>query len=160
MSMSSLSSLSDDDSPRPTRYNPPKFDAFAEYDDVAFSERFRLNKETVVHLAAVLNDKLKPATERNRAIPPIDQILITLRYFATGDFQKTIGDLFYIQQPTVHRIVHKVAAAIAGLRPDLIYLPRSEQERWQIASDFFCIAEFPRVIGAIDCTHVEINSPG
>lgn len=30
----------------------------------------------------------------------------------------------------------------------------------QNADDFFKIAKFPKVLGAIDCTHVRIVSPG
>nr|XP_053616792.1 putative nuclease HARBI1 [Plodia interpunctella] len=39
-------------------------------------------------------------------------------------------------------------------------MPGSEQERMQVAKDFYCIAKFLRVIGAIDCTHMKMNSPG
>jgi hypothetical protein len=39
-------------------------------------------------------------------------------------------------------------------------MPRNNQELMAIKQGVFNIAGFPRVIGALDCTHVNIQSPG
>lgn len=41
-----------------------------------------------------------------------------------------------------------------------VYFPRNDVEIRKAQMDFYQIARFPRVIGAIDGTHVEISSPG
>jgi len=38
-------------------------------------------------------------------------------------------------------------------------MPRSQTEIDLVQDDFFLIRNFPKVIGAIDCTHIKIQSP-
>lgn len=54
----------------------------------------------------------------------------------------------------------RVTDAIARLYPEFIFMPTTEEEQRQAAMEFYQMARFPRVIGAIDCTHVRIKSPG
>ncbi|XP_026488745.2 putative nuclease HARBI1 [Vanessa tameamea] len=160
MSLSSLSSLSDDETTsRSSRKNEEKLNGFEKYDDNQFLSRFRVSKDTVLYLESLFGKEIAPLTKRNRALKPRDQILIALRFYATGSYQKVIGDIFHVEQVTVHRVVHKVTAAIAKLSCNFIKMPDS-QERIEVANDFYSIAGFPRILGAIDCTHIKINSPG
>lgn len=39
-------------------------------------------------------------------------------------------------------------------------MPQTENECLAKAAAFSAIADFPRCIGAIDCTHIRISSPG
>lgn len=77
MSISSLSSLSDHEMPTVRRQNTI-VNAFEKYSDMEFRARFRLSKETVLYLESVFGSTIKPLTKRNRAIQPLDQLLITL----------------------------------------------------------------------------------
>ena len=45
-------------------------------------------------------------------VSPLNQLLITLRYYATGTFKLVVGDTFNVHKSTVCRIVHRVTAAI------------------------------------------------
>lgn len=74
-------------------------------------------------------------------------------------YQRVIGDIFQVEQPTVHRIVHKVTAKIASMKPLYTNMPTAE-EFLEVANEFYSIPGFPRVVGAVDCTHIKINSPG
>jgi hypothetical protein len=58
------------------------------------------------------------------------------------------------------RIIHKVTNLIAQLRPYFIRLPQNRNEINKIHNKFYDIAGFPNVLGAIDCTHIKIQSPG
>ena len=78
---------------------------------------------------------------------------MTLRYYATGTFQMTDGDLFGIHQSTVKRIVHKVSREIASLSETRIHFPISaDQQRKKLL--FYQIARFPGIIGLIDGTYI------
>lgn len=58
------------------------------------------------------------------------------------------------------RIIRKVTEAIASLCPRYINFPNSEENLRKSKQGFYNIARFPKVIGAIDCSHVKIQSPG
>lgn len=86
--------------------------------------------------------------------------MLTLRFYATGTFQVAIGDYGGIHKSTMCRIIKKVTEAIASLRQQYINFPTTDENFKQKKRDFYSIARFPRIIGAIDCTHVKIQSPG
>lgn len=85
---------------------------------------------------------------------------MTLRYYATGSFIATCADFAGIHKTTGGKIVIEVSKAIAALRPDFIHFPTTDDEIRKVKQDFFNIAKFPSCIGAIDCTHIKIRSPG
>ncbi|XP_017468241.1 PREDICTED: putative nuclease HARBI1 isoform X3 [Rhagoletis zephyria] len=89
----------------------------------------------------------------------MQQLLICLRFYATGSFYITIGDFSSLHKSTVCRIITRVTKAIASLRSQFINLP-SNGEILKIQEEFYNIARFPRVVSALDCTHVRIISPG
>ncbi|KAK9696012.1 DDE superfamily endonuclease [Popillia japonica] len=57
-------------------------------------------------------------------------------------------------------IMKRVSEAIASLSPNNIYMYRNQEEMEQAVQQFYNIARFPRVFGAIDCTLIKIQSPG
>lgn len=68
--------------------------------------------------------------------------------------------MFGMHLSTVSRIIKKVSEAIARLRPRFIKMPEGIDEIQATQNKFFDIASFPRVLGAIDGTHIKIQSPG
>ncbi|XP_036328401.1 putative nuclease HARBI1 [Rhagoletis pomonella] len=142
-------------------YNRSTAERSDHYNDLrekAFHRRFRLQKESVIFLL----DKLKPWLEcsKSNAISPMNQLLCALRFYATGSQLVTCGDFIGVHESTASRIVHKVTDAIARLYPEFIRMPTEVEDMRKAAVKFYEIARFPRVIGAIDCTHVRIKSPG
>jgi len=70
-----------------------------------------------------------------------------------------MGDLIHIHKSTVCRIIKRVSVAIAKLRHHFIKMPTSQNEQHAIQLGFYRMRGFPTVIGAIDCSHVRIQSP-
>ncbi|RVE40628.1 hypothetical protein evm_014723 [Chilo suppressalis] len=138
----------------------PRPDHYTLWNSEDFHLRFRLLKESVQFLLALIEDKIKHETGRNHCISPVLQLLITLRFYATGSFYITIGDFGGIHNSTICRIIKKVTGAIASLRQTFIQLPRSDEDIRRTQEEFYKIARFPRIISAIDCTHIRIQSPG
>lgn len=93
-------------------------------------------------------------------MPPINQLLCALRYYATGNQLLSVADLNGISVATCSRIIKRVSQAIVGLRSEFIRFPDSEEEQQIVKEEFYRIARFPNVLGCIDCTHIKIQSPG
>jgi hypothetical protein len=72
----------------------------------------------------------------------------------------TAGDFVGVSRSSACRIVKRVSAAIASLRPQYIKMYETNGAMERAAERFYEIASFPWVIGAIDCTLVKIDSPG
>jgi len=70
------------------------------------------------------------------------------------------SDFIGIHKSTTSRIVRLVSHVIATLCSDFIYFPRNEDDIKRVKQNFYNIAKFPIIIGAMDCTHVKIKSPG
>lgn len=83
-----------------------------------------------------------------------------MRFYATGNFYITIGDFSGVYKTTAGRIIKKITDVIVTLGPRYIHFPENEDEKNACQADFYRVARFPKVIGALDCTHIPIQSPG
>ncbi|KAM7297958.1 putative nuclease HARBI1 [Ixodes scapularis] len=138
----------------------PRDDPFYRYDDVDFITRFRLSKDATIRLLSRIEHAIAFDGLRNCPLSPINQLLVALRFYATGTFQVVLGDLWGVHKSTVCRVVKRVTHAIAALARDFISFPTTEAERRTVSEGFYSMQGFPGVVGAIDCTHVPIQSPG
>lgn len=137
----------------------PRRNDYVSLSEEQFLERYRISKIVAAKVLQEIEDRLEYPTNRNLPLTPMQQLLVGLRFYASGSFQLTVGDTVGISKATASRVVSRVSAAIASLRPQYIVFPR-EEDRARIIQDFYNIANFPGVLGAIDCTHVKIQSPG
>lgn len=121
--------------------------------------RFRLPRHLLVQLCEDLEPQLRRETRRSHAIPVPVMVLSTLGFLATGTFQREISDRSGISQPTFSRTLPAVLAAIKSLSRRYIQFPFDDGQQSIIKREFYRIAEYPNVVGAIDCTHVRIKAP-
>ena len=82
-----------------------KFYGTEENDD-QFRIRYRFRKNTVRLLTELLHDKITLKANTNHAFSAEQKVCIALRYFATGTFQRQVGDSEGASQSSLHRIVH------------------------------------------------------
>lgn len=97
---------------------------------------------------------------RNCSLSPLLQLLLTLRFYATGSFLLVAGDIIHVSKATSCRVVKRVTRALASLSPRFINMPQTAEEIESAKIKFYMIASLPKCIGAIDCTHIKILSPG
>lgn len=103
-------------------------------------ERYRFHPDTIIDLLRQLPDLTAP-TKRNLPIPPLLQLLVTLRFLGTGATHILVGDDVKISRPTAGRCIRRVSALIANLAPHYINFPRGDQAR-QVMLEFAHIAGF------------------
>lgn len=93
---------------------------------------YRLPKELVKYLLTRFGDKLSYGSDHNNCLSPIEQLLLALRFYATGSFQIVIGDLGKVSQPSACRAIQRVSVLIAKLLPEYVSLPKTEEERQEV----------------------------
>ncbi|XP_067014193.2 putative nuclease HARBI1 [Anabrus simplex] len=108
----------------------------------------------------MIGDAIKHKTDWNKALSPETILLLALRLYASGSMLITVGDFCGVSKSTACRAVQVVSHHIALLRDRFIKFPATQEERIKLREQFYKIARFPRVVGALDCTHVRIVSPG
>ncbi|XP_036327217.1 putative nuclease HARBI1 [Rhagoletis pomonella] len=127
-----------------------------------FRNLYRLTPDLVEDIVSQLDSQLRG--RRITAITTEKQVLTALRFFATGCYQRPVGEQWGISmsQSSVSRCIHRVTDAInRTMFLAKVRFPMTQIER-QAAKEIFASASAPFVggtIGAIDCTHVSIMSP-
>lgn len=96
---------------------------------------------------------------RNNSVSPINQLLTTLRFYASSGHLATVADFMGMHESTASRIVKRVSIILAQLYRIFVKMPTPE-ESLRVQTEFYDRAAFPRVIGVVDGTHIKIQSPG
>ena len=102
-------------------------------------DRYRFFPVTIFFIVDLLKDNLMFNTRRNNPLTPLFQVLVALRFFATGSFYITIGDTLNISKSAVGRTVRRVSYLLCQLANDFIQIPRGE-ELLQVKAAFHKIA--------------------
>lgn len=131
----------------------------SKYSDRELRERFHFGIEAILFISDLLKEQLQRATKRNYALTALQQVLITLRFFASGSFLQCVGDCMGVDKSTVSRVVSDVTDAIVDIAQRFIRWPCEASEKQRIRTGFYCLGGFPNVIGCIDGTHIRIQAP-
>ena len=105
-----------------------------------------------------IQECLVTPSNRGSPIPPVLQLCCTLRYLATGDMQRTVGDSLDLSKSSTCRIIHRVLQAILDRLMNEIKFPQGNTLR-QVQEGFFRKFRFPGLAGLIDGTHIRILAP-
>ena len=97
------------------RRGPYSFDS-GKYDEEQFHGRYRVTKAGFRELLDIIRPGIAAHNDRGKLIPIDVQLLLTLRFYATGTFQMACGDLCDILQASASRIIKRVSEAIARLK--------------------------------------------
>lgn len=129
------------------------------FSDEEFKKRYSFSKETVLHILELIVHGLERSSNRGKPVPPLIELLITMKFMTTGTFQSMIDDLHGVSQPTISRFILKVSTLLAELRHQFIKYP-SLEDTIKISKSFYNETKFPHVIGCLGATHVGIKNPG
>lgn len=117
--------------------------------DIRFIELFRLTKDATRFLITSIEPYVHNAVLSTRIVIDI-RVLVALRFYATGGYQRSIGEDFNfgISQTSANRCIHEVTGIICNHLSDLwIKFPQTLQERNVNRRNFMNRFQFPGVIG-------------
>lgn len=119
---------------------------------------YRFPRQEILDMCRELDGHLARPTRRSHGIPTHTQVLVTLRFLASGTFQSVIGDMAGVTQSSVSRVVNSVVNVLSQKAMRDIKMPTDILEIARTARGFFRVSGFPREIGAIDGNHTSIKA--
>ena len=90
---------------------------------------------------------------------PIYQVLLGLRFLATGHYYESVGDTLRSCKTSVHDAVHDFVGAVCDLSDAEISFPTGDALT-KVQETFYQIGGIPRVCGLVDGTLIKIRKPG
>lgn len=96
------------------------------------------------------------ASNHGSPVAPVLQVLTFLHFCVSRSFGRVVAHSIGISISATCNIIKRVGRAVASLWKRYVKFPSNlEQEK----QDFFSIAGFPGIIGAVDCTQIRIPCP-
>ncbi|XP_029208930.2 putative nuclease HARBI1 [Acropora millepora] len=142
---------------RPRNY---RFNAnLLNYTDEELRARYRFGSESIQFITNLIETYLRRKTNRSHALRPIDQVLIALRFYASGNFLQVIGDTVGVDKSTVSRAVHDVSQLLSAKQNMFIKWPTTAAVINENKNGFYRRRRFPGIIGCIDGTQIRIIAP-
>ena len=146
------------DDRRPLRHEwlfRDRMNPLEKYDNVEIKALFRFERHNILRIKT---DELRPMiqhmTGRNKALSPLHQVCIFLRFTATGCMQSSVASWINVDRSTASQTVWRVAQSILKAHRDIFNIDvRSTNE------GFLAKHGLPNMVGAIDCTHVRRVTP-
>lgn len=140
---------------RPKLYKPRI--NFTNLSRANFIEKFRLTPSEAEIVLQVIGDTIKHKTQKNCALAPQQQLLITLRWLSTGSPFHGIGDMHGMSKSTVCSTIRRVIDAMYyQMSRNLIKWPTNCQN---LENEFLQFSSFPSVCGIVDGTLIPIMAP-
>ena len=100
--------------------------------------RFRFRADTILFIVSLVFDKLHRNCRRSNPLPPLTQVLVTLRFVATGSFYSLIADSYNgISTTSVFRSVQAVCSCLTDYFHHYVRMP-TDSDRTK--KQFFSIA--------------------
>ena len=77
-----------------------------------FRKQYRFRKNSIQFIANLVAKDMERKTHWNKALSPLTQVLIFLRYVASGSFLEVVSDTIGLDKSTVSWVVQSVAVAL------------------------------------------------
>lgn len=108
--------------------------------DIEFKMKYRFSKHVMRRILDNIIHALQLNDNRNNPIEPMNQLLIAVRFYATGSMQNLLADHMKVLTASVCRIIKRVTVAIAGLSGQFIKMPETREEISLAKEKFYKIA--------------------
>ncbi|XP_064455042.1 putative nuclease HARBI1 [Ornithodoros turicata] len=130
---------------------------FEIYDDEMY-ERFRFHRRGVSVIVDLVRDEMERKTKHSCAVPVELQVLVALKFLASGSFFITCGDTVHVHVSTASRIVRALVLALLHHLHKYVRFPIGD-EAGSVKETFLRKGGFPGIVGAVDGTHIRIQAP-
>jgi hypothetical protein len=131
-----------------------------DFEDNILLLKYRFPRHALMAIIEKFRPFLTRKTLRSNAIPVHLQVLVALRFYASGSFQHVTGDVVNISQSSVCRVVNSITNLLCNISRNYIRFPSERHEMSLIQQKFQMANNFPKILGVVDGTLINIKSPG
>ena len=125
--------------------------------DAEVLRNYRFTRQTIFLLTDAFAPDLEHPTRRNYSLSSQLQLLIGLRFFATGAPHHVFAEMFGVERSTISRVITDVIRVLVSKAADYIVFPTDGDSLRTVKQQFYQLCNIPNVIGALDCTHVRLS---
>ena len=121
--------------------------------------KLRLTRQAVTDICHLLADELGTDARCPYALPIAVKITAALHFYASGSFQHPLSCIGRISQSAVSSAIHAVTSGLVQHAGEYIKFPVTPDSQERTKQELWTKYGFPGVLGAIDCTHVQLRAP-
>ena len=123
------------------------------YDEIDIKNLFCFQSPHIIQITEDVQEHLQRNTGRSRALAPLQQVCVALRFYATDYMQLSLGAWINIHQSTVSRTVGHVTAVLLQIYPDSFNVVGSSK------AGFYEQFGMPNILGCVDVAPIKIKAP-
>ena len=125
---------------RPERIIRDRLNPMEAFSDEIFMNRFRFPKQVVLDLLdeMLLTHTFDDPQGKVNSVSAINQLLLTLHFYASSSFLRTNGDVFGVSKATSSRIIKRCSAAISSLKTKYVTFPHGDEVQ-RVKVDFLTL---------------------
>ena len=123
-----------------------------DYFDKRMHKYYYFTRNRAMRVIDMLEPHLENQTAQSHAIDARLQVSVVLRFYATRDFYSSVNSHHGISDSSVCRIVNRVTDILVGIKEEYVEWPSTPEKVADTQRGFFQLCNFPRVVGALDCT--------
>uniref|UniRef100_A0A8C5H7U0 DDE Tnp4 domain-containing protein n=1 Tax=Gouania willdenowi TaxID=441366 RepID=A0A8C5H7U0_GOUWI len=130
-----------------------------QYTNEELYARFWFGNADIKYIADLVRPELQRRTRRSHSISVEEQVLIALRFYASGSFYQVVGDSIGVDKSTVSKVVKAESVTLASLVNQFVCFPRDDQIS-QTKHKFLLLGNMPNTIGVTHGEWEYINRKG
>uniref|UniRef100_A0A8C5N5G4 Putative nuclease HARBI1 n=1 Tax=Gouania willdenowi TaxID=441366 RepID=A0A8C5N5G4_GOUWI len=124
-----------------------------QYTNEELYARFRFGNADIKYIADLVRPELQRRTRRSHSLSVEEQVLIALRFYASGSFYQVVGDSIGVDKSTVSKVVKALSVTLASLVNQFVCFPRDDQIS-QTKRKFLLLGSMPNTIGVIEWEYI------
>lgn len=119
----------------------------------------RLSRQAVTDICRLVSNDIAANANNPYTLPVATKVMTALYFYAGGTFQHQLSSLGGMSQTSVSVAVKQVTNSLVQHAHEFIKFPMTPVSQNRVKQGFMDRYGFPGVLGAIDCTHVQIRAP-
>ena len=121
--------------------------------------KLRLTRQAVTDVCHLLADELGTDAPRPYTLPVAVKVTAALYFYASGSLQHPLSSIGGISLSAISSAIHAVTLGLVRHAGEYIKFPVTPESQEREKQAFWAKYGFPGVLGAIDCTHVQLRAP-